>query len=155
MRLPHRFCWRAKIIISSLLLAGLSQAATTVTTQSTSGDTSQIDFFTPSSTDLAQNGSATLLSSTTSNNGFFGDSGANDLGNGLITTANGTRGIFVRDVFPVVLNLTFDTTVNTLGYDISGITTYAAWFNNGASLANQLYTLEYSLIGDASASSHK
>ena len=143
--------------IISLGLVGLTsitQAATMVDTQSFSGAASQLGAFTPSSTDLAQNGSSALLSSTISDSGGFGDSGANDLGNGLITNDNsgaGTRGVFLRAVdYPSTFDLTFDTSVNTLGYDISEISTFAAWGNNGASLANQLYTLEYSLVGDAS-----
>ena len=140
--------------IISLGLVGLTsitKAATTVDTESFSGAASQIGAFTPSSTDLAQNGSSALLSSTISNSGAFNDSGANDLGNGLITTTNGTRGVFLRAVdYPSTFDLTFDTSINTLGYDISEISTFAAWGNNGASLANQLYTLEYSLVGDAS-----
>ena len=129
--------------------------ATTITTESFSGAANQLGAFTPSSTDLAQNGSSALLSSTITNGGFFSDSGADDLGNGVITNANGTRGVFLSPSlnggsFPSVFDLTFDTSVNTLGYDISEISTFAAWVNNGASLANQLYTLEYSVVGDAS-----
>ena len=145
--------------LSIVGLVSVTQAATTVTTESSSGATSQIDAFTASSIDLAQSGSSALLSSTISNSGAFGDSGANDLGNGLITNVNGTRGVFLSPTsggmtdFPSVFNLTFDTSVNTLGYDISEITTFAAWFNNGASLANQLYDLEFSVVGETSFNS--
>lgn len=141
-----------KIIISSLLLAGLSQAATTVTTQVASGPDSVVDAFTPSSTDLAQIGSPAILTRTLSVNGAFGDNNVNDFGNGISTNTNPDRGNFFRPqefALSPTLDLVFDTSVNTLGYDIESITTIAAWFNNGASLANQQYQLSFSLVDNA------
>ena len=111
-----------------------------------------IDSFTPSSTDLAQSGSSTLLSSTVTVPDNFNEPPTN-LGNGdLSATDNGTRGLFFSQSFrggqlPSTLTITLDTSVNSSGYDISGITTYAGWDSNGSALANQQYLLEYSVVG--------
>ena len=116
--------------------------------------TDAIDSFTPSSTDLAQSGSSTLLSSTVTVPDNFNEPPTN-LGNGdLSATNNGTRGLFFSQSFnggqlPSELTITLDTSVNSQGYDINGITTYAGWTSNGSALANQQYLLEYSVVGDA------
>ena len=116
--------------------------------------TDAIDSFTPSSTDLAQSGSSTLLSSTVTVPDNFNEPPTN-LGNGdLSATNNGTRGLFFSQSFnggqlPSTLTITLDTSVNSQGYDINGITTYAGWDSNGSALANQQYLLEYSVVGDA------
>lgn len=142
------------IVIPTLFLTSLSQAALVTTPSSASGADSQVGAFSLSSTDLAQDGADALLSSTITNEGFFASPAAR-LGNGLSTTVGADRGVFLSPSlgggsFPSTLDLTFDTSVNTLGYDISEITTFAAWGNNGASLANQQYEFAYSLVGDDS-----
>ena len=140
------------------LVALTSSASAVLETEmnQASGDagTDAIDSFTPSSTDLAQSGSSTLLSSTVTVRDNFNEPPTN-LGNGdLSATNNGTRGLFFSQSFnggqlPSELTITLDTSVNSQGYDINGITTYAGWTSNGSALANQQYLLEYSVVGDA------
>jgi len=111
------------------------------------------DTFTPSSTDLAQDGSPALLSSELTIPDAFGEPTSN-LGSGALNATNGeARGLFFSQSFrggqlPSTLTLTFDTVLNPLGYEIEEIVTYAGWIVNGSALGNQQYLLEYSVIDD-------
>lgn len=137
---------------------GLAQAALVSTpNQASQAGTgfAPLNSFTASSVDLAQNGAATLSSSTFSGATFFGTPA--DLGNAVLDNTSG-NGVYLPATFsggrlPNTLTITLDTSVNTLGYDITGITTYAGHNENGSALANQQYLLEYSLVGDASFTS--
>ncbi len=110
--------------------------------------------FSASSTDLAQAGSAAILSNTFSGATFFGTPA--QLGNGLLSNAGG--GVYLSETvgggfLPNTQTIVFNTTVNTAGYNITGITTYAGHSENGSALANQKYTLEYRQVGSASFTS--
>tara|TARA_B110000285_G_scaffold161738_1_gene180657 strand:+ start:299 stop:6547 length:6249 start_codon:yes stop_codon:yes gene_type:complete len=108
-----------------------------------------LDTFSPSSTDLTQNGSAAVSTNTFSGSPYFGTT--TDLGNGVVNTGDGVylAETFSGGHFPNTQTIVFDTSVNTAGYNITGITTYAGHHQNGSALANQKYTVEYSLVGSA------
>ena len=108
-----------------------------------------LDTFSPSSTDLTQNGSVAVSTNTFSGSPYFGTT--TDLGNGVVNTGDGVylAETFDGGHFPNTQTIVFDTSVNTAGYNITGITTYAGHHQNGSALANQKYTVEYSLVGSA------
>ncbi len=116
----------------------------------------QNDAYTVSSVDLLQ----TSVSST--NNGLILNVGENN-GAGGNTFAVLNNGIF-GDGTPLVLDniigksesvviqsgtitYTLDTSLNTLGYTITSINTYAGWANFPR--GSQAYTVSYSLVGSA------
>jgi len=122
-----------------------------------------------SSTDLLESGSSTFGSMTatkaastdivtTENSGLndglsllsgFGNStyyGYNDPSNGGGAKANLIDGNQLGDG-GVTVTFNLNTSVNTLGYDITGINTIAGWQDH-ASVANQDYTVSYSTIAD-------
>lgn len=99
-----------------------------------------------SATDLIQSGSSTLTSALmdkTPNTAVPGGTGA--LNDGSVP--NTGNGCFLPATFgstakmPFTYTVTLNTSVNTLGYDISGINTFASWSQNGAFLANQKFQL--------------
>ncbi|MFA7345955.1 MAG: PEP-CTERM sorting domain-containing protein [Terrimicrobiaceae bacterium] len=112
-------------------------SAAIIQTDSYSGAGTSQTFYTVSSTDLVNQGESTFLSQDTTdftswssdpasilNDGAAGPGIALDLADGTWTTT---------------FNLNLST--NTLGYDITGVNTYAGW--NDARV-NQKYTLSYS-----------
>ncbi|MFC4992600.1 PEP-CTERM sorting domain-containing protein [Rubritalea tangerina] len=107
--------------------------------------------FVASNTDLAQ----TQLTSIarTSGSVFAGINGGNpnQLVNGSALTGGGLfHSSGTNDThFPATYTLEFDLSINTLGYDITTINTIAGWNENGRTLANQQYELQYSVVGDA------
>jgi hypothetical protein len=119
----------------------LSQAAITVTTAkgaATSADGTPSPFF-ASSTDLGQ----TAFSSTDRLGLFNGNAGTTSSGtnNNPATTLNAAD----------TVTITFDITTNTLGYDITGITSIFGWNSASNGRSNQGYSVDLGFVGGATA----
>jgi lysophospholipase L1-like esterase len=144
---------KMKFNIGFELIVPTLQVAKNQASQAGNGEAPLLSF-SASSTDLAQTGSAAILSNTFSGPTFFGTTA--QLGNGLLSNAGG--GVYLSQTFgggflPNTQTIVFNTTVNTAGYNISGITTYAGHSENGSALANQKYNLEYRRVGSTSYTS--
>ncbi|MEN8735198.1 MAG: sialate O-acetylesterase [Lentimonas sp.] len=104
-----------------------------------SGDASNVDYI--------NDGQNTFYSEVQSPTPNFGVAGLND------GTATGIGNVFntYYDVtkLPAAATFILDTSLNTTGYNITGITTIAGWEKNGASLANQCYEVWISTVGDS------
>jgi hypothetical protein len=105
----------------------------------------------PSNTDLAQSSGTTISALTTVEantatrigeifNGNIGIEGGNAADPGQLR-------IFETDTFQV----TFDTTVNTLGYDITGIDSYFGWNPASNGRSNQGYRVDVGFVAGSSA----
>ena len=124
---------------------------TTVQTNAVYADVTGAAAFT-SATDLANQGQATFASSTVSANQDPGtpEGGFND---GVTESNKGSMTWFRDDVTPtqfpgeIVLNL--DVSTNSAGYNITTINSIAG-YNIGGLQADQVMTVEYSVVGDAS-----
>jgi len=130
------------------LTLGSAQAAIIQT--DTLDESSQVAF-TGSATDLINQGQSTFSSQTTTPAALdFGSSGAN-LNEGTMGTSGdlATAAAHHDAVWSATFNL--DVSTNTLGYDITGVTTYAGW--EGVGNSDQSYELFVSVVGDASFSS--
>ena len=107
--------------------------------------------------DLIQAGSATLVGAVMDKAPSTvvgpGTPALND-GLGYPATGGGT-GTFLPETFgsgnklPFTYTATLDTSVNSAGYDVSAIRTFAGWSQNGSALANQKYELLVSQVGDS------
>ena len=128
----------------------MQSLATTVDTESFSGAASQIVAFTPSSTDLAWNGSSALSSVAFSQTPSFGPNAHNDGAVGEAETADITFWVNASAGDTYSITYTLDTTINTLGYDINTIQTIHGWRNNSGFQKNQNYTVEVSSVGSTS-----
>ena len=124
---------------------------TTVQTNAVYADVTGAAAFT-SATDLANQGQATFASSTVSANQDPGtpEDGFND---GVTESNKGSMTWFRDDVQPtqfpgeIVLNL--DVSTNSAGYNITTINSIAG-YNIGGAQADQVMTVEYSVVGDTS-----
>jgi lysophospholipase L1-like esterase len=144
---------KMKFNIGFDLIPPTLQIAKNQTSQAGNGEQPLLSF-SASATDLAQAGSAAILTNTFSGATFFGTPA--ELGNGLLSNAGG--GVYLSETFgggflPNTQTIVFNTTVNTAGYNIAGITTYAGHSENGSALANQKYNLEYRQVGSANFTS--
>lgn len=149
----YSFDKKMKFNIGFDLIIPTLQIAKNQASQAENGEAPLLSF-SASSTDLAQAGSAAILSNTFSGATFFGTPA--QLGNGLLSNAGG--GVYLSETFgggflPNTQTIVFNTTVNTAGYNITGIITYAGHSENGSALANQKYTLEYRHVGSANFAS--
>jgi len=128
------FCAMAALIMSC---CALSANADVVTTNFASDDAAAGDSAatSPSAIDLFQTDlvSTTFPTNTNINNGSTGIRGENTADNPANVVAGGTQADFV-----------LDTSVNTLGYDISAIAVYSGWNDNRA---GQQYTVSFSTVG--------
>ena len=102
------------------------------------------------STDLIDASQPTLSSWTWDQAPFFESTTLND-GIGMPLTGS-TLGSYLpatlgSRTLPFVYTFTLDTTVNTRGYDISEIRTFAGWNENGSALGDQKYTLYVRMTG--------
>ena len=110
-----------------------------------------------SGTDLINFGQSTLLSHNVSANSFADetpDQGAIDgTATGDFTSftwfTNTTDPSTSLAVSPGVFTFNLDVSVNTLGYSISQIDSYAGFSGAAQEQADQILTISYSLIGDA------
>lgn len=104
-----------------------------------SGDASSVDYI--------NDGQNTLDVEVQSPIPNFGSAGLNDgtalgIGNTFNTYYNLSK-------LPATAIFTLDTSLNTSGYNITGITSIAGWEKNGANLANQCYEVWISTVGDS------
>ncbi len=83
-----------------------------------------------------------FFESTTLNDGIGCPPSGDAKGTYLPATYSGGR-------LPITYTFNFDTSVNTLGYDIAEIRSYAGWHANGSALGNQKYELLVSTIDTA------
>lgn len=139
------------ILLGLLMAAGAVQGAIVVT-GSGSGTAADAAFpaeFTPaSSTDLADSSqpsfsSYTLTGLTTTEAGVLND-GAVGVGNSGIDFR---APVITTDAYTI----NFDTSVNTSGYTITGINSYAAWSTTGGGRANQGYTVTVTFMDDTTS----
>ena len=125
------------VALGAIILAG-NASAVTIVASSQSGNA-----YTVSSNDLLQTQLASTSNSLSINgveNGAIGGTVGN-LTNGSFGTAN-AGGAHVIDGGSITFTL--DTSINTFGYDLSGIDTYAGWNDSGRD--NQKYTVSYSTV---------
>lgn len=132
------------VAASVMALPGISSAAVTVT--HTHILQPYLTTFTVSSTDLVNAGQPTLGTVTTTyerlNTGYGEIAVAND---GIGTGTDVTR-LLTKSLQAFTLTIDLNTSVNSFGYDINTIKTYAG---NSDSRARQEYQVFYSLIGSA------
>lgn len=99
-----------------------------------------------SSTDYINDGQSTFSVEVQSPSPNFGAAGLNDgIAGGEVNENNTYYG---DTKLPATVTYTLDTSINTGGYDITGITSIAGWYKNGANLANQNYEVWISAVGD-------
>ena len=101
-----------------------------------------------SATDYINDGANTFESEIQTTGVNFGSAGLNDgtaLGSGNVFNTYYDNG-----KFPATVTFTLDTGIVPSGYDITGITSIAGWEKNGANLANQVYQVWISTVGDPS-----
>ncbi|MDF7825993.1 PKD domain-containing protein [Pontiellaceae bacterium B12227] len=104
--------------------------------------------FTPYSTnDLANTNQASFLSIDDNNGGIVVAQVANINDGATGTSANDGNQVALEaeDSFTI----TFDTSVNTFGYDITNINTYAAWETGGGGRANQGYDVTVTYVDNS------
>jgi hypothetical protein len=105
--------------------------------------------------DLINVGQPTFTSSTRDKTPSFENNTLNN-GTGHPATGSSGNGTFMPDAFaasgdlPILFTFNLNTSVNTFGYDITEIRSFAGWSQNGGALANQRYELLVSLVGSAS-----
>ena len=99
-----------------------------------------------SGTDLVNTGQATLSSAVISST-WFGAGGHND-GSSANNTTNST--FIDNGRLPGTITYTLNTSVNTLGYDITEIRSITGWSENSTTHANQDFDVEVSLVGSGS-----
>lgn len=133
----------SKIAVVAVItgLAALTEAAVVVQ------KTGQNAIYTVATNDLLQTRLSSVSNSLTLNVGENYAAGGKTyvvLNNGVFGAADKTQSVVIASG-TITYNL--DTSANTLGYDITNISTYAGWadFNRGS----QAYTVSYSVVGDA------
>lgn len=104
--------------------------------------------------DLINNGQATLgsVSGTPafSGSGPFSISGLNDGASALGGTDGTGKTFYNTPQLPATITFNLDTSVNTLGYYITDINTFAGWGGSDATQVNQQYQVLVSSVGSAS-----
>jgi hypothetical protein len=101
--------------------------------------------------DLINAGQPTLLSASWDKTRFFQTDPVND-GDGH--PAGSAAGTYLPNTFgsthlPFTYTAALDTNVNTLGYKITEIRSFAGWNQNGSKLANQKYEVWVRMVGEA------
>ena len=122
---------------------GLVTATPTYTAQNGSAPFTP---FSPLSSDLLQ---TSLAGSPISSGNFTleGAGGASILNNGAFSISGGTNPELATGENNSSVTYNLDTSVNTLGYDISQIVGYGGWNDGGRD--RQLYNVMYSIVGDS------
>jgi len=145
------FVTRPMAAVAAIALLGLTlgSAQAVIVQVDTLDETSDIAF-TVSSTDLIEGGASTLASQSTSPDPlqFGGGTFLNDGDMGTSMSLD-TTAAHIGEAWSATFEL--DTSTNTLGYDITGVTTYAGW--EGLGNADQNYELFVSVVGDDSFTS--
>jgi len=127
-----------KLVLMTLVMVGLAglASAALVQTNSSNGD---FNGFAAASDDLINAGQSTLAGVDFSGGVSFGDPGALNNGDG------GDYFGFAWDGGNAVVTANLNTSVNTLGYDITSMTSIASWFSSDRYA--QTITVAYSLVG--------
>lgn len=102
-----------------------------------------------SSTDLVNQGQPTFLNYTSSKTPQFG---AGSVNNGVATNLTTAAAFYRTDggLLPTTLDFNLDVSINTGGYDITKIDSFAGWEGGGTqTYGNQKFTVEYSVVGDS------
>ncbi|MDP4623913.1 MAG: hypothetical protein NWT08_02120 [Akkermansiaceae bacterium] len=99
-----------------------------------------------SATDHINDGVSTFESEIQTTSVNFGPAGLND--GTALGTGNILNTYYDNTKFPATVTFALDTGIVPSGYDITGITTIAGWEKNGANLANQVYEVWISTVGD-------
>lgn len=139
------------ILATGLLAAELANATLVVNTQvgGTGASAAFPATFTPvGTTDLANADQSTFLSIVGS--GLLAGSAA-DLVNGSVPGVANDMSNRAAINNASTITISFNTTVNTYGYDITGINTYAGWDSSGSGRANQDYTLTVTFVDNTTA----
>lgn len=100
-----------------------------------------------SATDAINDGSPIFASEVQTTGVNFGPTGLND--GTALGTGNVLNTYYNNNKFPATVTFALDTNLVPTGYNITGITTIAGWEKNGANLANQVYEVWISAVGDA------
>ncbi len=102
---------------------------------------------TVSATDLANQGQSTFLSISATSDGLYGGN-VNNLNDGLKYGTQGQGSTQGADAFSAggTCTITFNTSVNTAGYNITEIQTFAWWYPANAGLQN--YDVAYSTVSN-------
>jgi hypothetical protein len=122
--------------------AHLDNAAMLAVSETYAGDAS--------STDLINSGQSTYDSSDIHSVVQWGAVSKNGLNEGNVSGNSTAKGTYFKDrpaQMPGTNTYHLNTSVNTLGYDITDITTFAGWRKLGGDLANQKYELLVSTVG--------
>lgn len=139
-------CFRLVLASASLCVAPLfsGEARATIVSVTSSSLGSQFAY-TVSATDLINQGQATLDSAAYANINLGGGSTTSALNNSTMGTTNSTLNSDVLWDTDGIFTATYtlNTTVNTLGYSISQVETFAGWPSDRA---KQKYELLYSTV---------
>lgn len=128
---------------ATFVLTHVAQAATIFTTQTSADNTFANSSFSVSNSDLVNDGQSSLTSVT--NTGITA-AGIIEINNGSVPAATNTTGD--ASIVPGdVLTFNFDTSVNTLGYDITSIVTLAG----GNQRAAQGFDVIVTFMNDSTA----
>lgn len=108
-----------------------------------------------STTDLVNQGTSTYLSGTYATS--YGNSATSWWGPGITdgaatsTATDGTTALYGLSpgVFPATSTINLNVALNTLGYDLTSITSIAGWNHPTIAYGNQKFTVEYSVVGSA------
>lgn len=131
-------------IACSLALPTISQAAIVVVADGElAGKTPALPTWSPSATDLADASQSTYGSIALT--GIGADAGF--LNDGSIGVANDGERTQIEPTDAFTIN--FDTSVNTSGYDITGINSYAGWNTAFNGRSNQGYTVTVTYVNDS------
>lgn len=103
--------------------------------------------------DLINSGESTFLSASGtpafSASGALSIAGLNDGVSGPGGTDGTGKTFYNTPQLPATITFTLDTSVNTLGYDIDMINSYAGWGGSDATQVNQAYEVLVSTVGSA------
>ncbi len=128
-----------KLILSTLVLCGLVSLASATVIQTNDIVYGTQSGFAADATDLVNSDQATFSSLDSTGGGDYGGSPTN--------LNNGTTGEYLAAIYeggPWTVMFTLNTSVNTLGYTLTSITSIAGWMDPRA---DQSISVAYSLVG--------
>ncbi len=141
------------LAIAASLFPFAAQAAVIVTAQGAETGIAATPypggFTTVSSTDLANTGSSEFLSIVYGTDVNEVTAGAGN--DGITGTSTDDNRIVLRNGVTDTVTINFNISTNTLGYDITGINTWAGWNDSGGGRANQGYSVTVTFINDTTS----
>ena len=145
--LPAANLLRGATVLAAVLLCVCAAQAAIVQTDTTYANVTDLNAQL-SGTDLANVGQATFASHTVSTNASANETPDEGALDGVAAIDFNNMTFFFRAAqFDGVVTVNLDVTSNTKGYDISEIGSFAGW--NTAEQADQIMTVEYSVVGYA------